>query len=129
MALWRIIPKGDLRLDAGKVVMLSGADYVRQKLSSRFRWWLGEWFLNLEEGIPYRRDVFVKDPDIDVIRALFRNVLRTVVEIANISRFDVAFDATTRLLTFDFEVSFVGGETLVVQPGDDDFILTIQEAA
>ncbi len=126
MALIRIIPKGVLRLDGGKTVLLSGAEYVRQKLASRFRWWKGEWFLNLNEGVPYRREVFVVDPDLDVIRALFRSIVRSVVEVASVTRFDLVFDPTTRELSFDFEVTLITGDVLTVTPDDDLFLLTLQ---
>ena len=74
MALIRTIPAGDLAIENGHFVLARGVGYVRQKLSVRFKFFLGEWFLDLREGVPYYRDVFTWNPNLPVIRALFRRV-------------------------------------------------------
>lgn len=130
MTVWRVIPEGDIELTAsGSVVLLTGAAYVRQKLSTLFRFFLGEWFLDQRQGLPWFRDVFVKDPDINTIRSVFREVIFSVGEIAAIKRMNPVYDAAARLLSFDFEVTLKTGEALIVTPLDADFIIALQEAA
>lgn len=98
---------------------------MRIKLAQRFRFFLGEWFLDLRKGIPYYRDVLGRMFNRDAARAIFRGVLRTIPDIASIVRFDLVFDRATRRLAFDFEVTLFDGTTLIVRPTDDDFILQI----
>lgn len=129
MTLIRIIPAGDIEIEDGAPKIIEGAQAVRQKLSVKFKFWLGEWFANTKEGIPYRRDVFIANPNLDVIAQVFIRVLRSEREVAQIHRFDLDFDRTERLLTFNFTVSLVSGETIVVTPEDEDFIIDVAEAA
>lgn len=123
MALYRVIPEGDVKTVDGQVQVATGADYVRTKLAQRFRFFLGEWFLDLRKGVPYYRDVLGRSYNVNSARAIFRSVLRSMPEIATIVRFDLVFDRSRRSLSFDFEVTLLDGGTVIVRPTDDDFIL------
>lgn len=127
MAVLRRIPAGDLALAHGDVVVLGTDDasrvqYIRQKIAARFRFWLGEWFLDQREGVPYYRDVFVKNPNVPLIRSLFLKVLRETPGVLSVPSFSVAFDQSKRQLSFTFE-AVVDGGVLVVTPDDDAFIV------
>ena len=48
------VPMYDLSLDAlGNLAIATGAEGLRQKLETRFRLYLGEWFLDVDKGVPY----------------------------------------------------------------------------
>jgi hypothetical protein len=122
MAILRQIPAGDLALENGSYLVIDGVDMVRQKLASRFRFFLGEWFLDRRQGIPYYRDVLKKDADLDVVRSVFRKVVLGTPGVTGLRRFDLRFDAVERHLVFDFEASSLDG-TIFVTPEDRDFIV------
>lgn len=128
MAVYRIIPRGDLEIRNRRLVLASGLAYLRQKISARFKFFLGEWFLDLREGIPYYRDVLVKNPDLDIIRSLFRRVLVETPGVLSVPRFAVVLDRQSRELAFRFQAVCEGG-TIIVEPSDRAFILTVPEAA
>jgi hypothetical protein len=119
------IPAGDLALENGTLVFCEGSAFYRQKLASRFKFFLGTWFLDKRQGIPYFRDVFVKNPDLDLIRSLFRRVILTTPGIKAIKRFSLVFDPSTRQCRFDFAATLIGGEAIVVKPEDRDFIIDL----
>ncbi len=123
MAVFRIIPAGDLAITNHQIVLVSAVTLTRQKLRSRFKFFLGEWFLDLRQGMPYYRDVFVKNPNIPVIRSLFRRCAIETPGVKSLRRFDLALDAVERELSFDFEAICDGNERLIVAPTDRDFIL------
>lgn len=135
MALFRVIPEGDLDLVSNPVtgkrelLIVTGAPYVRQKLASRFRFFLGEWFLDRREGVPWYRDVFVKNPQLQVIQDIFRKTILSVVEVASIIRFTTNYDPVARRLSFDFAVTLRSGETLTVNPNDRLFIIDLPAEA
>jgi hypothetical protein len=129
MAVFRIIPHWDIDLKDGRVFTLKGPEYVRQKLAQRFKFWLGEWFLDRRQGVPYRRDILIRQPDLEVIRALLIGVVRSVPQVATIPKFEVLYTPSTRRLACDFVVTLITGEEVVVEPGDQLFILTLQPAA
>lgn len=133
MAVLRIIPAGDLALEMGDVVVLglsteTRVAYIRQKLSVRFRFFLGEWFLDLRQGVPYYRDVFVKNPNLDLIRSLFIRVVRETPGVLDVPTFSLAYDPEQRRLSFDFEALVDGGE-ITVKPEDADFVVNLASAA
>lgn len=125
MAVIQVIPDGDLALDdGGNFAMVEGSQFVRQLIESRFKFFLGEWFLDEREGVPYYRDILIKNPDVDVVRSVFRRVLTTTPGVLSILRFDLRFEASTRTIYFDFEVQSTDGP-IVVTPDDDAFIVRL----
>lgn len=124
MAVFRVIPTGDLVIVGGRPQMLDGPAYIRQKLSVRFKFFLGEWFLDKRQGVPYYRDVFVKEPKLDVIRSLFSRIVLGCPGVLSLTSFRIAFDEPNRQLSFDFQAKVSGGD-VVVTPQDRDFLLDI----
>lgn len=133
MAVLRIIPAGDLALSAGDLVVLGDTAatrvlYIRQKIRVRFKFFLGEWFLDLRQGIPYYRDVLVKNPSLPLIRSLFLRVLRRTPGVLEVLRFQLTMDAVTRTLRFDFEARVTDG-VVIVRPEDEDFLVSVANLA
>jgi hypothetical protein len=123
-AVYRLIPTGDLAITDHGFVIAEGVQQIRQRIASRLKFFLGEWFLDLRQGIPYFRDVLVKNPNFDVIRSLMRRVILGTPGVLSLVRFDMEFDSSTRVATFAFE-AVVNGGTIVVRPEDRDFIVDI----
>jgi hypothetical protein len=108
---------------------MSGLQYARQKIAARFKFFLAEWFLDRREGVPYFRDVFVKNPDLRVIRSVFRQVLLSITTelgtplVKSIPTFELVFTPATRSLAFAFQAVLDSGELLSVLPSDQLFII------
>jgi len=134
MPLYRVIPNGDLDLVTGdnglkQIVVLTGAPFVRQKIATRLRFFLGEWFLNLREGIPYYRIVLVANPDMGLIRTLFSRVILSVQEVAVISKLVLSFDEHARTLAVEFDAQLVAGGVLLIRQPDPAFLVQLATAA
>lgn len=127
--LFRFIPKGDIDIQAGKVQLVSGRQYVRQKIASRLKFFLGEWFRDQRLGIPYYRVVFIMNPDLDVIRSLYRNVILSVQEVTRVENIELDYDKTSRKMAVGFDAFLDAGETLLVRQPDPAFIVDFAEAA
>jgi hypothetical protein len=133
MAVIRIIPAGDLAIEGGDVVVLgktpeTRVQYMRQKIASRFKFFLKEWFLDEREGVPYYRDVFVKNPNQGLIRSLFLKLLRETPGVLDVPEFRISFDQAARTCGFDFQAIVTDGE-VVVTAEDEDFLLNLASAA
>ncbi len=124
--IYRIIPKGDIAIVDNDLMLLDGISYVAQKMASRFKFFLGEWFLDKREGVPYFRDVFTKNPDLNVIRSVFRQVALSIPSVASLPRFNTIYSPSVRELAFDFQAVLATGELLIVQPTDVPFIITVK---
>lgn len=110
---------GDLAMVNGRFVFSVGTDEatrlraIAQKIRARFQMFLGEWFLDVTLGVPFYRDIFVKNPDMVVVRSVFRRVLLSVPQVTEIEEFEVAFNRPTRHLSFEHVVRVdVGNATL-----------------
>lgn len=133
MALYRKIPAGDIEFEVvnGKLRprMVTGAEYTKIKIAQRLKFFLGEWFRDKRQGVPYFRDVFVKNPDVDLIRSIFRKVILSVQEVAEVTRVVTNYDRANRILAVEFEARLVEGGVLVIRQPDPAFIIDLAKAA
>lgn len=104
-----IIPRGDLVLENGTTKPIDGAEYARQRVEADLSLFLGEWFLDTREGVPYHRDVLIKKPNAVVIRSIFRAVILKVPGIVDVPRLDISIDTTARHLTVNWGAQYKDG--------------------
>lgn len=110
-----ITKDGDVALADGRMFLTSRSELVRQNLLKRLRTFSGEWFLNINLGVPYFQAIFVKGIDEETITGFFvQEILSTpgVLELIDFS-LDIA---TNRELTVEFKVKTT-----------DDDIITVEE--
>lgn len=66
---------------------------------------LGEWFLDTRQGVPYFQTILVKNPNIGIVRSVLRSVLEQTEGIASIDQFDINYNPTKRTAGFTFRVT------------------------
>lgn len=88
------------------------AESVAQRLRVRFQWVKGEWFLDKRQGIPYLEEVFLKAPNLQLIRSLFSGVLRSTEGVADIDSLELTTNRHTRELLLSFTVRLNDGTVL-----------------
>ncbi len=111
----------DFALFEGDLVLCRDARAVAQHVENRFRFFLGEWFLDLREGVPYFQIVLVKGPNIPVIRQLFMKVITTTPGMADVVNFDMTYDAKERTLYYQWQGTTDAGDPV---SGDNAFVVT-----
>ena len=122
----RTLPNGqkDLRYTEGV------GEYTLEKLSARFKFWLGEWFADTREGFPYRERVFAKGAGLQELRGLFVTACRQVPTVSRVVRMLLTFDPVARHLAVDFELVLVDGSVIILDSSRDArFILAVQAPA
>lgn len=106
---------GDLDLSTNDLQLVDGVEAVRQELQIRYRFFLGEWFLDRSQGVPYIRDVLKKAPNEAQVRAMLIEVARTTPGVASVDGIALALDNATRILTVTLDLTAdVGGELTYV---------------
>lgn len=120
--------KIDIKLDAatndivlvdGDFVFTTGGEAVVQALRIALQTIRGEWFLDLEEGVPYYEGDTVTAEEallgqvFDETKALsaFREAILAVPGVSDILSLGVAFDGTSRRMTVEFRVRTVFGDS------------------
>lgn len=117
-------PLGDLELVNGDIGLIGGAEYARQKISNRLRFFLGEWFLDARQGFPWFRDVLVKGPNLEVARSDYRQTILSVPGITAVRKLELSIDTVQRRLSVDFECLYQeGAATPVVIADSVNFII------
>ncbi len=102
---------GDLEMNKmGDLQLTMKGDAVRQYVQQRLRTFLGEWFLDLDVGVPYFQDILVKNPNINQIDGIFKNIILTTPGVVELLSFTMDFDQTVRSLTVEFEYTSYSGE-------------------
>jgi hypothetical protein len=101
---------GDLVIEDGDFVWVSGIDAIEQDLRTALLMFRGEWFLDLTEGVPYHQSILGQKTPLPVIREIFRVQLLAVPGVLAVLTLDVSFNAPTRKLTVTWRVSTDLGE-------------------
>lgn len=88
---------GDIAIANGRPSFVIGAEYVAQKMQSRFRTILGEWFMDKRVGVPY---VDFVDPgyDLSLIQSTLTRVAQETPGVLEILGMTLEVDRSTRQL-------------------------------
>ncbi len=80
----------------------------RQAVSIAIRFFVGEWFLDRERGVPYYEQVFVKSPNLQHVAALLRAAILAVPGIGELTQF--TFQLVGRILRVTWAATTDAGE-------------------
>ena len=97
---------GDLVVKDYDISFLNGVNQIVQNCAIRLKFFLGEWYLDINAGIPYYQDFFIKAPNqIRIESLLIQEIINTegINEVTSFTsdfdselrRFPVIFSATT----------------------------------
>lgn len=91
----------------------SNLEYIAQKLRIKLKTFLGEYFLNVEIGLPFFEQIFVKSPNIDLIGDLFKQQILEEEEVDELVSFEQEWNKTTRALTTTFTIKVKEEQTTI----------------
>ena len=87
--------EGDLYFtDKGDIAL---ADSVAQKIMIRLKWWLGEWRWDEDEGLPYRDEIFKRNPDTDAFEMAIREKIFEIDEVTEVKDVSINYDNKSRV--------------------------------
>ena len=96
--------KHDLIIENGDFLLINNAERIAQQIKITILEWLGEWFLDLRDGVPYREYVLVKNPNLIHIRSILITKISAVNGVDKVKTMKLDLDKKNRVLTVDFEV-------------------------
>jgi len=101
--------------ETGVVRLTEGVpEAAAQRIAIKLLMFTGEWFLDLTAGVPYYTDVLVKNPDLDLIRALFRRKVAQDAYVVDVTRCEVSLDTAARSLTVEIDARLREGSELQI---------------
>lgn len=111
MATFLQTQDNDLALDKGQLVLVTDvAEEAAIVLRNRFRFVKGEYFLDTRQGVDYFGLIFVKNPDVLLIRAYFRRIILSVQGIKRVVELKTSRNDKTRKLSFSFRAQADNGK-------------------
>ena len=92
------------------------------KIQDEFELGLGEWFLDVTQGVPYIGTVLgVKNPNVAAIRAMFRSIILQAPGIVAVQELRVDYDPRARTLAYSFVA--VDNTGAIVKGGNQTFVV------
>ena len=103
----------DIDLSSGGFELVDGVDAIRQHVAIRLQFFQGEYFLDESRGVPYFTDILVKNPDLVLIRSIFRQVILETPGVISITDYQLDLDAALRELSVSFFAQVDGSDQVL----------------
>jgi len=93
----------DLYIPADDLVLVTGLEQLQQNLTIRLRFFLREWFLDENAGVPYYDDILIKNPNVPDIENILKSYILDTPDVIELLEFDTVFEPTQRTLEVSFK--------------------------
>lgn len=94
---------GDLMIINNDLLIIDNAERVAQQILISLRFWLGEWFLNTSDGVPYLDYILVKNPNMAHIRQVLTEAIDKVEGVERVASMNLDFDRINRRLLVEYD--------------------------
>ena len=103
---------GDYTVGTGQDFLVDSPEAVAQAIKTRLGLYAGEWFLDTEDGTPWRTEVLGKYT-LSTYDAVIKDRILGTAGVAQIDEYSSEFDGTTRRLTIAATISTEYGQATV----------------
>lgn len=107
---------GDIALEQNQIVLAFDEDAIEQQLRIRLRFFFEEWFLDQRVGIPYYREILIKNPNLQLVRSIYKEAIESTPGIDSADSLQLSIDGATRTLSLYFTATMDTGQTLEFSP-------------
>jgi hypothetical protein len=105
-------------------------EFVAIRLSENMSFFLGEWFLDQRQGMPYWRYILGQRYDAGIADRVFRKGAELTAGVARVSALQTRFDRKTRALSVPvLKVVLTDGSTITQDQLRSPFILDLQNVS
>lgn len=99
----------DLEVVNYDLALNNGNELVRQRLKQSLWFFLGEWYLDVTDGVPYYRDIFIKSPVQITVESILKTTILETPDVLELTEFSLEYENTTRQLSLTFTVKTTFG--------------------
>lgn len=99
------VKEWDLLTANNDLLLIDNAERIAQQICITLKFWLGEWFLNKNDGVPYLERIMVKNPNLSHIRQILREKIMSVDGVESVSALNLFVDNENRVLSVTYEAS------------------------
>ena len=106
----------DLDLTGNQLNLVTEVDKaLAQRLQIKLSLQRGTWFVNLEAFVPWRELIFVRSPNLSLIRSLMVDLITNTPTVERVVEFTIDFDNPSGKLTMGFRTLTTAGEEVTVE--------------
>jgi len=103
----------NLIVENGQFKTVSDGAEVAQHVRCRLLFYKNEWFLNLNAGVPYFEEIFIKPVDLANVESIFKATILQTDGVARLLTFSMDYvGASTRKLTISFSAETIYNEII-----------------
>jgi hypothetical protein len=95
----------DLDISTGTLQFASGLQAMKQAVRSSVLLILGEWFLNTDEGTPWRQTIWVKNPNMPLVKSAMRDAITRVEGVSALNALSVDFNQQARTVSVSWSAT------------------------
>jgi hypothetical protein len=106
----RLGADGELDLSGGELNLVDGGEAIVQDVRSACRFIRGEWYADPERGVPFFERIFVKNPDLGLVRAAFRDAILARPGVKDVLELELDYGPEDRSLSVTFRADTDAGE-------------------
>jgi len=99
----------DIIVDNNDGILIGNAERVAQQMKTTLLEWLGEWFLNSQEGIDYINYILVKNPNLRHIQSILTTALLAIDGVSSIDSMSFEWDRENRQIAVTYTATTVYG--------------------
>jgi hypothetical protein len=106
---------GDIKIvNNAPILETDEATLVRQRLTIRLNTFLGEWFYNLEVGVPYFEQILTQQYQRFLVENILRDVILKTEGVVRITNFEGTFNPRERVYNATFTVTTLNQNVVTV---------------
>ncbi|MEM0173067.1 MAG: hypothetical protein QXI16_01010 [Sulfolobaceae archaeon] len=103
----------DLVFNNFDLSLVDDLDQIAQNLAIRLRFFLAEWYLNIDIGLPYYQIFFVKSPNEIQVESVLKEEIVNTRGVAELLSFSSTFDKAKRIFSVKFTARTVENEEIM----------------
>lgn len=112
MTAFRLTSTNDLALEGGRLVLVRGDEEKASKIRARLALWLGEWFIDTSEGVPWYGLVLGQKPDLAIVKRLVTTIILSVPGVATVDEMNATYAGDSREVDVTWRATSDSGEQI-----------------
>jgi hypothetical protein len=92
----------DLIVENGQFKLVEDGAEVVQHVRTRLLFYKEEWFLNLQAGVPYFQEIFIKPASLANTESIIKSKILNTRHIESLTEFEMQYDNLSRKISISF---------------------------
>jgi len=102
---------GDIYTQNYQLARISGNEQMAQRISTRLKLFLAEWFLDTGQGVPWFEQILVKNPRRTLVFGVLKRTILETPGVQELTSFDIV-ERDDRKIMVQFTVTTSNGNTV-----------------